>query len=49
MMHLIRTIFNAFRDFFGTLLGVPSVIDRPLPKRKRSRTGDDRESSAEKD
>jgi hypothetical protein len=48
-MSLIRTALNAFRWFFGTLLGVPSVIDQPLPKRKRPRQGDDRDSSAEKD
>ena len=37
-MKAVRYVIDALREFFGSLLGVPSVIDRPLPKNRRGRS-----------
>lgn len=38
---MLKKIWSGLVEFFGSLLGVPSVIDRPVPSRRR-KLGPDR-------
>lgn len=38
VLSIFKRIVDPFIWFFGTLLGAPSVIDRPLPRRRRRLT-----------